>query len=165
MSDDALLAFVRQHKIAVEASCPAAGAPQSACVGFAVSDAFEIVFDTLESSRKAPWDAGRRVLETRVGEDLRGWQSGLAREAERIERGGSFRLLVDERASAFDPHDALRAVMKERGILCSAYAMVRKDDETMLDDDLRLGAMLRRSFTTRGDAELWLDGALHLGAR
>lgn len=258
MIDDELLAFVRQHKIAVEASRPAAGAPQSACVGFAVSDAFELVFDTLETSRKAKnlrtdarmslvvgwdldvgrtiqiegvadeprgddlarlkqvyfsvfpdgvererwpgityvrvrptwirssdfrgteptivervpsgttWDAGRRVLETRVasdGGDLRAWQRDLAREAERIEHGGSFRLLVDQRATAADPHDALRAVMKERGILCSAYAMVRKDEESMLEDDLRLGTMLRRSFTSRSDAELWLDSALHVGVR
>ena len=48
-----LLAFIRSHKYAVQASVSAEGKPQAAVVGIAVSDAFEIVFDTLESSRKA----------------------------------------------------------------------------------------------------------------
>ena len=37
----------------MESSIHPTGAPQSAVVGVAVSDAFEIVFDTVESSRKA----------------------------------------------------------------------------------------------------------------
>ena len=53
MPPAALLAFLREHRVAVEASVTAAGAAQAAVVGFAVSDRFEIVFDTLGSSRKA----------------------------------------------------------------------------------------------------------------
>jgi hypothetical protein len=49
----ALLAFLRQHRLAVQSSTDAAGRPQSAVVGIAVSDDFEIVFDTLGDSRKA----------------------------------------------------------------------------------------------------------------
>lgn len=47
-----LLSFLREHRLAVQASVGADGAPQAAVVGVAVSDALEIVFDTLESTRK-----------------------------------------------------------------------------------------------------------------
>lgn len=49
----ALLAFLRSHRYAVQSSAHPTGAPQSAVVGIAVSDSFEIVFDTLGTSRKA----------------------------------------------------------------------------------------------------------------
>jgi Pyridoxamine 5'-phosphate oxidase len=48
-----LLAFLRGHRYAVQGSTHATGAPQSAVVGIAVSDDFEIVFDTVDTSRKA----------------------------------------------------------------------------------------------------------------
>jgi uncharacterized pyridoxamine 5'-phosphate oxidase family protein len=47
-----LLTFLRQHRIAVQATVTAAGAPQAAVVGYAVSERLEIVFDTLTSTRK-----------------------------------------------------------------------------------------------------------------
>lgn len=47
-----LVQFLRRHKLAVEASVSADEKPQAAVVGFAVSDALELVFDTLESTRK-----------------------------------------------------------------------------------------------------------------
>jgi hypothetical protein len=49
----ALLQFMRGHRYAVAASVSPTGAPQGAVVGIAVSDAFEIVFDTLATTRKA----------------------------------------------------------------------------------------------------------------
>ena len=49
-----LLAFLRSHKYAVQSSISPVGWPQSALVGFAVTDQLEIVFDTLESTRKVP---------------------------------------------------------------------------------------------------------------
>ncbi len=49
----ALLAFLRSHRYGVQSSTHPTGAPQSAVVGIAVSDDFEIVFDTIEDSRKA----------------------------------------------------------------------------------------------------------------
>ena len=49
----ALLAFLRTHRLAVQASAGPSGAPQAAVIGFAVTDRFEIVFDTLASTRKA----------------------------------------------------------------------------------------------------------------
>jgi len=48
----ALLTFLRSRRYAVQSSVPPHGAPQSAIVGIAVSDQFEILFDTLGSSRK-----------------------------------------------------------------------------------------------------------------
>lgn len=48
-----LLAFAREHRLAVQASTTAAGAPQAAVVGFAITDRFEIIFDTLGATRKA----------------------------------------------------------------------------------------------------------------
>lgn len=47
-----LVDFLRQHRLAVEATVAPAGAPQAAVVGFAVSDALELVFDTLTTTRK-----------------------------------------------------------------------------------------------------------------
>jgi pyridoxine/pyridoxamine 5'-phosphate oxidase len=49
-----LLPFLRSHSLAVEASCSESHAtPQAAVVGFAVTDNFEVVFDTVDTSRKA----------------------------------------------------------------------------------------------------------------
>jgi len=53
MTRDDLLAFMRSHKYAVESSVSPSGAPQAAVVGIAVSDRFEVVFDTLTITRKA----------------------------------------------------------------------------------------------------------------
>lgn len=47
-----LLGFVRGYRLAVQASVAASSVPQAAVVGFAVTDRFEIVFDTLEATRK-----------------------------------------------------------------------------------------------------------------
>jgi general stress protein 26 len=48
-----LLEFLREHRLAVQASVSAINGPQAAVVGFAVTDKFEIVFDTIDSTRKA----------------------------------------------------------------------------------------------------------------
>src|SRR5689334_23286813 len=53
MDTKRLLDFLRQHRVAVQASVSATQGPQAAVVGFAVTDRFEIVFDTLDSTRKA----------------------------------------------------------------------------------------------------------------
>jgi pyridoxamine 5'-phosphate oxidase-like protein len=47
-----LLTFLRSRRYAVQSSLHGGGAPQSAIVGVAVSDEFEIIFDTLGGSRK-----------------------------------------------------------------------------------------------------------------
>jgi general stress protein 26 len=53
MTQDELLAFMRSERYAVQTSVSPRGQPQAAVVGIAVSDAFELVFDTLDSTRKA----------------------------------------------------------------------------------------------------------------
>jgi general stress protein 26 len=53
MTKDELLAFMRTERYAVQASVSSLKAAQAAVVGIAISDAFEIVFDTLGDSRKA----------------------------------------------------------------------------------------------------------------
>ena len=44
---------MRSHRLAVEASVAESGGAQAAVVGIAVTDAFELIFDTLETTRKA----------------------------------------------------------------------------------------------------------------
>jgi general stress protein 26 len=51
-SKNAILQFMRSHSLAVQTSVSTSGLPQAAVVGFVVSDNFEIVFDTVESTRK-----------------------------------------------------------------------------------------------------------------
>jgi catechol 2,3-dioxygenase-like lactoylglutathione lyase family enzyme len=48
-----VLAFMREHKMAVQASVSSSHAPQAAVVGFAVTDDFELFFDTVATTRKA----------------------------------------------------------------------------------------------------------------
>ena len=52
MTRTELLGFMRKYRLAVEASCATGGGVQAALVGIAVTDAFEVVFDALDSSRK-----------------------------------------------------------------------------------------------------------------
>ena len=52
MEAQMVLSFLQSQRFAVEASVGGEG-PQAAVVGFAVSNEFEIVLDTLASSRKA----------------------------------------------------------------------------------------------------------------
>jgi general stress protein 26 len=52
MTRNDLLAFLRQHKLGVLATVSETGAPESAVVGVAVTDRLELVFDTLDNTRK-----------------------------------------------------------------------------------------------------------------
>lgn len=47
-----LVSFLRGHRLAIEASLSAETGPQAAVIGFVVSDAGELFFDTLASTRK-----------------------------------------------------------------------------------------------------------------
>lgn len=47
-----LLAFMRRHKLAVQTSVTPDGAPQAAIVGIAVTDDFELIFDSEDYTRK-----------------------------------------------------------------------------------------------------------------
>jgi len=52
MNSEDLLAFMRTHRVAAQSSVSPSGVPQAAVVGVAFTDRFEIVFDTVESTRK-----------------------------------------------------------------------------------------------------------------
>ena len=54
MKPEDLLRFLKEHRLAVEASVSASLTAQAAVVGFAISEEFEIIFDTLDSTRKVP---------------------------------------------------------------------------------------------------------------
>jgi hypothetical protein len=53
MNRDELLIFMRAQNWAVEASVSEQNTPQAAVIGVAITDALEVVFDTLSDSRKA----------------------------------------------------------------------------------------------------------------
>jgi general stress protein 26 len=77
---DELIRFLRRYKLAVFASVGApSGAPQAAVVGFAVSDGLEIVFDTLESTRK--YD--NLVADPRVALVI-GWDDAITAQIEGV---------------------------------------------------------------------------------
>ena len=52
MDRSELLKFLRSHDLAVQSSVSARGEPQAAVVGFAITDEFEFVFDTVDTTRK-----------------------------------------------------------------------------------------------------------------
>jgi len=52
MTTSDLVRFIRGHRYAVQASVSGTASSQAAVVGIAVSDDLEIVFDTLDSTRK-----------------------------------------------------------------------------------------------------------------
>ena len=52
MTRASLVPVLRNYALAVQASVSPTGAPQAAVVGFAVTDALEIIFDTVATSRK-----------------------------------------------------------------------------------------------------------------
>jgi len=52
VTDADLLSYMRGHRLAVVSSVDAAGQPQGALIGVGVTDRFDIVFDTVNSSRK-----------------------------------------------------------------------------------------------------------------
>ncbi len=78
MTPQALLDFLRLHRVAVQASVSATGAPQASLVGIAVSDRFEIVFDTIETTRKAV----NLRRDNRVAMVVGGWVTGDERTAQ-----------------------------------------------------------------------------------
>jgi len=47
-----LLAFLQKHRLGVLATVSPDGSPESAVVGIAVTDQLEIIFDTLDNTRK-----------------------------------------------------------------------------------------------------------------
>ena len=54
MTEGDLLQFIQSHKLGVLSTLSSSGTPQSALMGIAVTPGFEIIFDTLKTSRKYP---------------------------------------------------------------------------------------------------------------
>jgi hypothetical protein len=52
MTKTDVLNFIRTHSLAVQSSVSPLGRPQSAVIGFVVSDDFHIFFDTIDTTRK-----------------------------------------------------------------------------------------------------------------
>ena len=90
MTPSDFLAFLRQHRLAV-LSTVRDGAPQAALVGIAVTDAFEIVFDTVTGSRKY----ANLLADPRVAL-VAGWDYGKTLQIE-----GTADVLADEYLAAF----------------------------------------------------------------
>ena len=67
-----LLQFMRTHINAVQATVSPDGSPQAAVVGIAVTDLFELVFDSVETTRKAV----NLSQNPKVAFVLGGWMSG-----------------------------------------------------------------------------------------
>ncbi len=85
----ALLNFMRQHRVAVQASVSAAAQPQAAVVGIGVTDRFEIVFDTLETTRKAQNLARNSHVAFVIGGLTDGDERTVQYEGEADEPGGT----------------------------------------------------------------------------
>ena len=72
MTRTELLQFVRSHRYAVQTSVSQSGSPQAALVGIVVTDDFEIVFDTLDVTRKAH----NLRVNPKIGFVIGGWTDG-----------------------------------------------------------------------------------------
>lgn len=77
MTKQALVALLRKHRLAVQASLSPKGGPQAAVVGFGVSDELEIVFDTTAATRKH----GNLRLDPRIALVI-GWDEALTVQIE-----------------------------------------------------------------------------------
>jgi general stress protein 26 len=96
MTREALLEFMRSEKYAVQTSASPSGLPQAAVVGIAVTDRFEIVFDTIASSRKATNLRANPAIALVIGGTRDGDERSLQYEGVADEPGGEEleRLLV-----------------------------------------------------------------------
>jgi uncharacterized protein YhbP (UPF0306 family) len=75
MTPAQLLQFMRSHRLAVEASVSPASGAQAAVVGIAITNDFEVIFDTVETTRKA-----RNLRQNpRIAIVIGGWLQGEER--------------------------------------------------------------------------------------
>ena len=72
MTRTELLEFMRMHTNAVQASVSPAGTVQAALIGIAMTDSFEIVFDTVDTTRKVK----NLLLNPAIAFVLGGWTPG-----------------------------------------------------------------------------------------
>jgi general stress protein 26 len=72
MTTDGLLEFMRTQRLAVQASVGESGEPQAALVGIAVSDSLEVIFDSVDTTRKVH----NLRRNTKVAFVIGGWARG-----------------------------------------------------------------------------------------
>lgn len=84
-----LIAFIREHKMAVQASVSSSDAPQAAVVGIVVTDELEIFFDTLATSRKAKNLRGNPRIALVIGGPAKGDERTVQYEGVADEPGGA----------------------------------------------------------------------------
>jgi hypothetical protein len=72
MSRTELLEFMRTHTNAVQASVSPTGTAQAAVIGIAVTDSFEIVFDSVDTTRKVK----NLLLNPSIAFVIGGWTPG-----------------------------------------------------------------------------------------
>jgi pyridoxine/pyridoxamine 5'-phosphate oxidase len=72
MTRTELLAFMRAHTNAVQASVSLDGSPQVAVIGIAVTDSLQIVFDSLDTTRKVK----NLSLNPKIALVIGGWTPG-----------------------------------------------------------------------------------------
>jgi general stress protein 26 len=75
-----LLSFLRGPRYAVEASVSPAGQPQAAIMGIVVTDDFEVLFDTLASTRKLANLRANPRIALAIGSLLEGEHRGVQLE-------------------------------------------------------------------------------------
>ncbi|HKO56431.1 MAG TPA: pyridoxamine 5'-phosphate oxidase family protein [Thermoanaerobaculia bacterium] len=76
MTKSELLAFMRGHRLAVQATVTPEGGAQAAVVGIVVTDALEVVFDSVDSTRKVQ----NLRQNPRIALVIGGWGRGNERE-------------------------------------------------------------------------------------
>jgi general stress protein 26 len=76
MTKSELLAFMRGHRLAVQATVTPDGGAQAAVVGIVVTDALEVVFDSVDSTRKVQ----NLRHNPRIALVIGGWGRGNERE-------------------------------------------------------------------------------------
>jgi pyridoxine/pyridoxamine 5'-phosphate oxidase len=74
-----LLAFLRKHRLGVLSTVSPEGKPEAAVVGIAITDDLEIVFDTLDNSRKV-----RNLRRSRNIAFVIGWDEEITVQIEGI---------------------------------------------------------------------------------
>ena len=75
----AMLAFLRKHRLGVLSTVSPEGKPEAAVVGIAITDDLEIVFDTLETTRKV-----RNLRRSRNIAFVIGWDEEITVQLEGI---------------------------------------------------------------------------------
>jgi hypothetical protein len=93
MSRDLILHFLKRHRLAVISTLSRENKSQSALVGIAVSDRFELVFDTVKTSRKylnmaenpfvsvvIGWDEETTVQYEGIASELQGGEAAIYKE-------------------------------------------------------------------------------------